>query len=784
MAKSITIDFNANVARFQSSVDRMTNDLAKFQKNADRISKNVNKSFERLGSGLQGIFGGLVAGISVRELAQMAETYSNIQARLKLATRSATEFAEANANIKRIADSTKAPLESTANLYTRIAQSLIDVGGTQQQIANTTEALALGLRISGATAEESASAMTQFSQAIASGVLRGEEFNSVNEAAPRIMKALADALGVPVGKLREMAHEGKLTRDILVEGLGSQLPKLIREAETLPNTIGTAFQDARNELLLTVGAIDKIVGASSKAAEAVGLIGKAFKGWRAALGGDDADSAISDQLRKTQQLMDSALKMRKLFDALGVEPPKGASDSYINKLNQQALELKRSLEGVREESAKAAAGPADSDAGMKALLAKAEAEAKAKKAAEEAKKAAEAAARAEKAFADQQQTFIEGLQKEADTLGMTSAQLKVYEASLLKITGARLDGVKANAERIEAFQNEQKVLEDMRESYAEAAESYLKFVAATAKDNKSAAEKVERLKVELGLVDKSEAQQKRILALYDLEVKVKERLKELDGLDTGDSTRKIQEEAILKAKASEEEAIRLEEQINKQKKAASETQKVWDNFGFNLQRNLGDQIFQGLEGKFQDIGKSWKSLLFRMAADAAAARITDFITGEGGLLKAGLKIFSSLAGLTGIGGGGGSTAGAMRVTSGGSFGIAAKGAYFDGGNANFTAFAKGGIVDSPTFFKFAKGGAIHDGVMGEAGTEGIFPLKRDSQGRLGVIAQGGGGISVNYAPVINVDSRTDRSEVHAIVSRAVKQGNADLVDKLSRQGAI
>ena len=104
---------------------------------------------------------------------------------------------------------------------------------------------------------------------------------------------------------------------------------------------------------------------------------------------------------------------------------------------------------------------------------------------------------------------------------MTSAQLKVYEASLLKITGTRLDGVKANAERIEAFQVEQKVLEDMRESYAEAAESYLKFIGTVAKNNKTAAEKVERLKVELGLVDKSEAQQKRMLALYDLEVKVK-----------------------------------------------------------------------------------------------------------------------------------------------------------------------------------------------------------------------------------------------------------------------
>src|SRR5690349_10446971 len=108
MAKGIVFDFTANVARIQSNIDKIINDLSKFQTNADRISKNVNKSFDRLGSGLQGlrgVFGGLAAGISVTELARMAETYTNIQARLKLATRNADEFAQANANIRRIADS-------------------------------------------------------------------------------------------------------------------------------------------------------------------------------------------------------------------------------------------------------------------------------------------------------------------------------------------------------------------------------------------------------------------------------------------------------------------------------------------------------------------------------------------------------------------------------------------------------------------------------------------------------------------------------------------------------
>lgn len=779
MAKGVTIDFTANVARFQSSVDKMTSDLSKFQTNADRISKNVDRSFSRLGSGMQAVFGGLVTAATLNGLGEMADSFTNMQSRLRLATRDADEFAQANENIKRIAESSKAPLESTAVLYTRIAQSLLDVGGTQQQIANTTQALAVGLRISGASAEESASAMLQFSQAIASGVLRGEEFNAVNESAPRVMKALADSIGVPVGKLREMAKEGQLTRDILVEGLGSQLPKLISEAETLPDTIGTAFQAAKNELFLAVGAMDQFTGASRKAAEAIGLISKAFRGWRDAFGDGGQDSVISDRLRETQQLMDSALKMRRLFDALGMDPPQGASDSYINKLNQQALELKKSLEGVRVEAAKAAEQPADPEAGMKALLAKADAEAKAKKAAEEAKKASEAAQKAAQQLANQQKTLIEGLQKEADTLGMTSAQLKVYEASLLKISGARLEGVRANAERIEAFEREQDVLESMRNSYADAAEAYNKFIQATQADVKSATGKVDRLKLEISLMKETEAARNKALAQYDLEVKYEERLKELRGQSLGEGVFNIQKESIERAKAHEAEVIRMQELVDQQKKAAAETQKVWDNFGWNFQRNVGDQLYDTLNGNFDDIGQRWKSMLLRMLSDALAADLSNAIFGKQGftgLLSMLGSVMGSFAGIAGGAGGGG----AIKVTGGGLTGFAAKGAWFDGSVA---AFANGGIVNSPTLFKFASGGSFRTGLMGEAGPEAIMPLKRDSQGRLGV-SGGGGGLTINDNRVFQIDSRSDRASLLQDMQKITRQSNAELVEKLNRQRVL
>ena len=84
-----------------------------------------------------------------------------------------------------------------------------------------TDATARSLQISGAKAQEAASATLQLAQALGAGALRGEEFNAVNEAAPRLMKALADGLGVPVGKLKQLAEQGLLTTDVMTMALQS-----------------------------------------------------------------------------------------------------------------------------------------------------------------------------------------------------------------------------------------------------------------------------------------------------------------------------------------------------------------------------------------------------------------------------------------------------------------------------------------------------------------------------------------------------------------------------------
>ncbi|WP_231436400.1 tape measure protein, partial [Escherichia coli] len=100
-----------------------------------------------------------------------------------------------------------------------------------------TEAISTGLKISGASTAEAGSVITQFSQALAQGVLRGEEFNSVNESGDRIVRALAAGMGVARKDLKAMADDGKLTADKVVPALISQLGVLRDEYAAMPETV-------------------------------------------------------------------------------------------------------------------------------------------------------------------------------------------------------------------------------------------------------------------------------------------------------------------------------------------------------------------------------------------------------------------------------------------------------------------------------------------------------------------------------------------------------------------
>lgn len=217
---------------------------------------SMNKQLATAGKALVAAFSVSALTGAIRGIANAADSYNLMNARLKLATGSQEEFNTAQTELRKIAIATQTPLESLATLYQRISRPLKEAGRSQKDILAVTEAVATSFRVSGASAQEAENGVIQFAQALGAGALRGDEFNSVAEQAPRLMQALADSLGVPIGALKEMAAQGLLTADVVTSALVEQLDTLRTEAESLPETVGgamTALTDSINE---AVGSTD------------------------------------------------------------------------------------------------------------------------------------------------------------------------------------------------------------------------------------------------------------------------------------------------------------------------------------------------------------------------------------------------------------------------------------------------------------------------------------------------------------------------------------------------
>jgi tape measure domain-containing protein len=247
--------------KFGQSADKASRQADKVGSSTSKASKSTSDMSSSTVSATRSLVGLAAAYVtlnSARALIGTIDAYTKYTAQLKLATRSQDEYNAALSSVSRIANTAQADIGAIGTLYARLNNSLRDLGATQKQVADITETVGLGLKISGATAAESASAMLQLSQAFGSGVLRGEEFNAVNEAAPALMRALAESIGVPIGALREMASDGKLTSDVLMKAFSD--PALLaayqKQAEQI-QTVGGAFTVLKNRLTAVIGEMDK-----------------------------------------------------------------------------------------------------------------------------------------------------------------------------------------------------------------------------------------------------------------------------------------------------------------------------------------------------------------------------------------------------------------------------------------------------------------------------------------------------------------------------------------------
>jgi tape measure domain-containing protein len=263
-----------SLSSLSRSADRTERSLGRVGRGFKREIDEANASVRSLNASLQSVsslassaLAGAAGAIALQNVTRLADQYANLEARVRLVLDATDDLASVQDRLFRLAQQTSAPLEDITNLYVRLRQSIAGLGDSEAQ--SIARVFAQTLTISGATTQETSSFLVQISQALASGVLRGEEFNAVMESNARFAGLLADQLGVGVGELRALAEGGQLTADVIRATVAGGSAEIAAEAAQLPLTIGRAVQQLENAFARYVGQTDSALGASQRLAAGI-----------------------------------------------------------------------------------------------------------------------------------------------------------------------------------------------------------------------------------------------------------------------------------------------------------------------------------------------------------------------------------------------------------------------------------------------------------------------------------------------------------------------------------
>ncbi len=241
-----------------------------------RFTGGINGVRSAMGS-LQGMLAAAGLGIGVAEIIATSDAFKTLEARIKLATGEGANFVSGFEGVKDIANETFSSVENTGELFARITQASEALGLAQKDVLGITRTINEAIKLSGGSAASADAAITQLIQGLQSGVVRGDEFNSIMEQSPRLAQAMADGLGVTRGELRAMAADGALTSEVVINAIRSQGDAIGQEFATLPNTVGNAIQVVKNQLFNFIGEMDKTVNQSSILADAIEAVGNSLE---------------------------------------------------------------------------------------------------------------------------------------------------------------------------------------------------------------------------------------------------------------------------------------------------------------------------------------------------------------------------------------------------------------------------------------------------------------------------------------------------------------------------
>jgi tape measure domain-containing protein len=265
----LVVSLEANIRRFEREMarSRQTTDTAMrgVERRTEQASQRISAAFGRAGLAIKTGLAGVLAGLSVQQVAQFSEAFTKVQNSLKVAGLEGDALRSTYEQLFAAAQRQGAPIEALATLYSRLSLAQKELNITAPELMRFTEGVATALRVSGQSATEASGALLQLSQALSGGKIQAEEYNSLIDGAQPVLKAVAAGLqetGGSVAKLTALVKDGKVSSEAFFRAFQAGQPVLDEMGRNTAPTLSQAMQRVQNALTDAIGKLNEAAGAS------------------------------------------------------------------------------------------------------------------------------------------------------------------------------------------------------------------------------------------------------------------------------------------------------------------------------------------------------------------------------------------------------------------------------------------------------------------------------------------------------------------------------------------
>lgn len=270
--------FKAKLAEVNQLLNLGAIDVETYGRKVEQLNSELEQTDGKASAAAGGLgkIGSVLAGFAslsfAKSMLDTADAMQSINTQVRQVVSSESEYLAVQRQLLDVANNTRASLESTANLYVSTSRALKDYGYTQQEILTFTEATNNAMAIGGVQAQQQAAALMQLSQALGSGVLQGDEFKSIAEAAPILLDTIAEYMGKSRAEIKKLGSEGQLTADVIFKAISGASEKFGEQAAKMPMTMGQALTVFSNNWQSMVSKLLNDSGAMSGIAAVIKLI--------------------------------------------------------------------------------------------------------------------------------------------------------------------------------------------------------------------------------------------------------------------------------------------------------------------------------------------------------------------------------------------------------------------------------------------------------------------------------------------------------------------------------